>query len=116
MTPEEAKALKKELHYRFGQKTRFHFSEIVEGINEVIANYTQGLPGDSEIAKQTEPPTMKEIMAKNEKEFERLKKEAGIDKPKVDTPHDLLDSVMVEEPAPPPKKKRGRPTKAATSS
>ncbi len=74
MHADELKFMKKELHYRLGKKTMYHFSEIVKIVNE----FFDELAGNPVAAP--EDPTTKAMRA-SEEEFEEIKKEAGIAQP-----------------------------------
>jgi len=91
MTPEEVKAIKRALQQRLSFKTRFDYSEIIEGINDVLDPY---LPGGVQPAT-TDKPTAEQILAQNEIDFQALKREHGIDKPKAEIAAEMEAAVDV---------------------
>jgi len=76
MDMQEMTYLKKELHRRFGHKTVYNFTECVKIINDLFEQIETGIK-----AATPQDPTAKAMEASNE-QFEELKKEAGIDKPR----------------------------------
>jgi len=78
MTPEEVKAIRRALQLRLAWKTKLSDDEIKEGSNDVLDSY---LPG-AVPSTYPDKPTAEQIMAQNAIDFEQLKREHGIDKPK----------------------------------
>jgi len=71
---ETLKYMKKELHRRVSRKTMYHFSEIVNIINEFFEEVEKG-------TKPQDDDPMKKAMEAGDAQFEELKKQAGIDNP-----------------------------------